>query len=121
MAQLAAAGGCGDTLIVGVLHDIVEDTDITLSGLRKMGYSDYIVDAIDALTRRDPEVESYDEYLYRVSLYPLAVRVKIADVGHNLARWTGIWPGKTESDYLGIDLNEFENHELPKIFFRKPR
>lgn len=34
------------------------------------------------------------------------------------ARWTGIFPGKAEAMFLGIDLNTFfEKYE--KIFFRK--
>lgn len=41
--------------------------------------------------------------------------------GHDkyFAKWTGIWPGKAEADYLGIDLNEFMQQELYKIFFIK--
>lgn len=35
------------------------------------------------------------------------------------ARWTGIWPGQAEADYLGIDLNEFYKQGLEKIFFMK--
>jgi len=36
------------------------------------------------------------------------------------ARWTGIWPGKIEAQYLGIDLNEFYKQGYHKIFFVKP-
>ena len=37
--------------------------------------------------------------------------------GHNkdFSKWKGIWPGKAEADYLGIDLNEFQKYS--KIFF----
>uniref|UniRef100_A0A6M3IMI3 Uncharacterized protein n=1 Tax=viral metagenome TaxID=1070528 RepID=A0A6M3IMI3_9ZZZZ len=35
------------------------------------------------------------------------------------ARWTGIWPGKAEADYLGVDLNEFEI-KYGRLFFKKP-
>ena len=35
------------------------------------------------------------------------------------ARWTGIWPGSAEADYLGMDLNEFALRKSD-IFFIKP-
>ena len=36
------------------------------------------------------------------------------------SRWTGIWPGKAEADYLGVNLNEFYEQGYEKIFFVKP-
>ena len=36
------------------------------------------------------------------------------------ARWTGIFPGSSESQFLGIDLNEFHRKGLYEIFFIKP-
>lgn len=43
-------------------------------------------------------------------------------VGHDkvFVRWTGIWPGKAESTYLGCDLNEFYGSGAYKSFFIKP-
>jgi len=35
------------------------------------------------------------------------------------ARWTGIWPGKAEADYLGVDLNTF-TIKYTDLFFIKP-
>jgi len=37
------------------------------------------------------------------------------------ARWTGIWPGKAEAIFLGIDLNEFLDKRYDEIFFIKPK
>ena len=68
--------------IVALLHDVVEDTAITLDDLRDKGYSDEIVIAIDALTRRTDE--TYSAYIERLSNNKLARHVKIADLQHNL-------------------------------------
>ncbi len=71
--------------IVAVLHDIVEDTTHTLDDLRKMGYQEDIVEAIDYLTKRDDGKETdYDQYIDRVSKNPLATQVKIADLEDNM-------------------------------------
>lgn len=70
-----------DEQIVALLHDVVEDTPITLQNLRKQGFSERIVKAIDCLTKR--ECETLETYLDRVKSNPLAVKVKIADLTHN--------------------------------------
>lgn len=36
------------------------------------------------------------------------------------ARWTGIWPGVAEAEFLGMDLNEFMGLGAYKLFFIKP-
>ncbi len=69
-------------IIAGVLHDVIEDGGVTLERLRRSGYPDGVVDALDALTRR-PE-EGYGDYLARVKANPLALSVKLADLRDNL-------------------------------------
>lgn len=68
--------------IVGVLHDVVEDTPWTLDGLRAEGFSPAVVEAVDALTRR--EGEDYFDFVLRAGAHPLARPVKVADLRDNL-------------------------------------
>jgi (p)ppGpp synthase/HD superfamily hydrolase len=68
--------------IVAILHDVVEDSDVTLDALRNIGYSEEIVAAIDHLTRR--EGESYEAFIQRIKPHPLAVRVKLGDLQDNM-------------------------------------
>lgn len=67
--------------IVAVLHDAVEDSDLTLEDLKVAGFSDLIIEAIDAITKQ--EGEKRKDYLRRVMNNPLALRVKIADMSDN--------------------------------------
>ncbi len=69
-----------DEKIVALLHDVVEDTNITLADLTKFFESD-IIDAVDAITKQDGI--SYDDYLSRVKKNPIARKVKIQDLIHN--------------------------------------
>ena len=72
-----------DERIVAVLHDVIEDTSWTLDDLRRAGYSERVVGALDRLTRRGGEM--YVAYIERVKGDPLAWRVKLADLAENLA------------------------------------
>ena len=71
-----------DERIVSVLHDVVEDGGVTFDQLRQLGLSDAIVGAIDCLSKR-PE-EDYDAFIARLASNPLARKVKMADIKHNL-------------------------------------
>ena len=68
--------------IVAILHDIIEDTDITEDYLFKIGLSKRIVDAVVALTRS--EDMDYQEYIKNLSSNPLAKEGKLADLEHNM-------------------------------------
>ena len=76
--------------IVGILHDVVEDTDWTLQQLVQEGFSEEIVAAVDAMTHRDNE--SYDAYMQRVEENAIATRVKLNDLTDNMdiRRWDEI-------------------------------
>lgn len=70
-----------DEKTVAWLHDVVEDTYITLSDLKSVGFPIYIVNAVDAITRR--KGEDRQVYLDRVANDPIAIQVKLADLKHN--------------------------------------
>lgn len=81
------AGNTRDEVIVGFLHDVVEDSNWTLRDLLMQGFSEVVLDAIDLLTHSD-KYEPYEEYIGRIikSGNQLAIAVKINDLRHNIAR-----------------------------------
>ena len=68
--------------IVAVLHDVIEDSSISLEELSHEGYPQEIIDALDHLTRRENEL--YDAFIARVKTNPLALKVKMADLEDNM-------------------------------------
>ena len=69
--------------IVGVLHDVVEDTPWTFEALEAEGFSKEILDALRCVTKTS-ENENYDDFIERVRKNPLAVAVKINDLTDNM-------------------------------------
>ena len=67
--------------IVAVLHDIVEDTDISLDDLRNEGFREKVESAVECLTKQDGE--NYDSYIERISFNKLAIKIKLADLEDN--------------------------------------
>jgi GTP diphosphokinase / guanosine-3',5'-bis(diphosphate) 3'-diphosphatase len=74
-----------DTLeskIVAVLHDAIEDSELTIADLVRQGFPEFITAAIAAITKLDDEL--YEDYILRVKSNAIARKVKIADVTHNM-------------------------------------
>lgn len=72
-----------DAVVVAYLHDIVEDTDMTLYDLLVVHrFSQDIVDAVDAITKQPNETRK--QYLVRCKQNNIAHKVKIADTLANL-------------------------------------
>lgn len=65
---------------VALLHDIVEDTDVSLEDLKK-DFPAEVVDAVELLTHT--KGMDYFEYLEKIKANPIAKRVKLADIAHN--------------------------------------
>lgn len=66
---------------VALLHDVVEDTEITLEQLADEGFPESVITALKLLTHRK-EVP-YMDYIESLKGNPLAVKVKLADLRHN--------------------------------------
>lgn len=85
--------------IVGVLHDVIEDTKYTPDDLRQMGYSEEVLVALDGVTKR--EGESYEDFALRAKANPISRRVKLADLEDNMD--VRRLPGVTAKDAERLD------------------
>ena len=79
---VANMGTTEDEKIVALLHDVVEDTPITLEELKTQGFSDDVLAALKCLTKI--KGEDYQTFIQRVATNPLAVKVKIQDLKDNM-------------------------------------
>ena len=68
--------------LVALLHDTVEDTEITIDDLRYLELPESVLEAVDAVTHRTHE--PLVEYYARIKCNPLATKVKLADAMDNL-------------------------------------
>ena len=69
-----------ESCVVALLHDVIEDSDITLEILSKY-FNDDIITALRVLTKK--ENDDYVMYIKRVKTNKLATKVKIKDLEHN--------------------------------------
>lgn len=69
------------TTIVALLHDVVEDTDISLEKLRQEGFGEEVVAAVALMTHQ--EGVPYMAYVKKIKENPIARAVKLADLRHN--------------------------------------
>ena len=78
---------------VALLHDTVEDTDVTLDELKEI-FPKEVTDAVALLTHGDGT--DYFDYVRAIRTNPIAKRVKLADLAHN----------SDQSRCIGSDLTE---------------
>lgn len=70
-----------DEICTALLHDVVEDSPLTLEDLRRAGFPEAVLEALALLTH-DPRTD-YLDYVARLRENPIARRVKLADLRHN--------------------------------------
>lgn len=87
--------------IIALLHDVVEDTNVSFKQLEEV-FSKEIIDILKLLTREE-NIE-YDEYIKRIKNNSIACKVKIADLTHNL--------DKTRLDFVTeVDVKRNEKYK----------
>ena len=78
MAKMATE----EEMAVALLHDVIEDSDITAEDLLKEGIPQNIVDAVVLLTKT--RSENYKNFIKKLSTNKLASKVKKADIEDNI-------------------------------------
>jgi (p)ppGpp synthase/HD superfamily hydrolase len=82
MKFVAVQGHSERAQIVGVLHDAVEDSELTFTELRNEGFKDDVINPLELLTK-EPGMD-YDLYIQRLSVNACARAVKRADLFDNM-------------------------------------
>lgn len=76
-----------------LLHDVVEDTDVTMEELCRE-FPPEVTEVVALLTHSDEE--PYFDYVRRIRSHPIARRVKLADIAHNSDQSRCVGSGLTE-------------------------
>lgn len=69
-------------MVVALLHDVIEDSELTAQDLLSQGFPNYVVQSVVCLTKKDDE--EYEDFIERVSTNALATKFKMADLEENL-------------------------------------
>ena len=83
-ARVGAAFDTEAEVCVGLLHDVIEDTEVTIEDLRKAGFTEDILKALSLLTHE--KSVPYMDYVAAIAENPLARAVKIEDLKDNIKR-----------------------------------
>ena len=89
-----------DSAITALLHDVAEDTDVSLEDIAGMGFSQKVMEALALLTH--DEAVPYMEYVKAIGKNPVARKVKLADLRHN-------------SDLSRLDAGQIDEKALARV------
>ena len=70
-----------DEIVAALLHDVVEDTPVSLADLEQAGFSPEALEAVLLLTHE--KGIDYFDYINALKQNPIARSVKLADLRHN--------------------------------------
>ncbi|AHM05154.1 Guanosine-3',5'-bis(Diphosphate) 3'-pyrophosphohydrolase [Roseibacterium elongatum DSM 19469] len=80
LVRVATALSDRDERVVALLHDVLEDTEVSAEDLA-LRFPPDICAAVEAITKRPHE--AYEGYLARVAANPISLAVKLADMADN--------------------------------------
>ena len=87
--HLAEQMSSEESTVAALLHDVAEDTDISIEDMVRMGFSPAVIEALGLLCH--DKDEPYMDYVERIKQNPIAREVKLADLRHNST------PGRLET------------------------
>ena len=123
-------------MIAAVLHDVLEDTELTADDLCKQGFSEEVLEAVQYLTKHDGE--EYETFIDRIQQNSVARKVKLADIEDNmnikrfispksptekdierLKKYYQAWKRLTEQKrYLVVVEENFRYHNRPERYVK---
>ncbi len=108
------AGADKDEIVAtALLHDVLEDTEITVSELKLRGIDDEVITAVELLTKKRKFDKAKDdkEYYDNISKNEIASLVKVADRCHNLSTMGQCWGAEKILEYI----KETEEYTIPLL------
>lgn len=96
--------------LVGLMHDLVEDTDVTLDQLREMGFAEEVVQGVGLVTHEDDV--SYADYVVRLKPHALAREAKLSDLRDNSSMNRVLY----RADRLQRDVKRIQKYVLTYQF-----
>lgn len=97
------------SVCVALLHDVVEDTDITIEQLEK-DFPKEVIDAVRLLTR-EPSMD-YFEYIKAIKYNDIAKKVKLADIEHNSDETRVLCEGEAPSEHVKARRKKYDRARL---------
>ena len=90
-----------DAKMVAVMHDLIEDTPMTLEQLQERGFSKEIIRGVDLVTHRSDV--TYPDYIVAIKGNRIATEVKLADLKDNTSLDRTLYrEGSSEKDCIRI-------------------
>lgn len=100
-----------EEMTAALLHDVVEDTEVTLEQLAGAGFPHAVVEAVRLLTHEDGT--DYMDYVARLKPNPIARAVKLADLAHNSE------PSRMGGELTDEDFRRMEKYKAAKALLER--